>query len=77
VRAGAEQRAAVLQLADVFRARVVDVGAQGLIVEITGTQDKIDGLVEVLRPFGIEEMVRTGAVAMTRSLVSAQEREAA
>jgi acetolactate synthase-1/3 small subunit len=78
VRAGAEQRAAVLQLCEVFRARVVDVGACGLIVEITGTQDKIDGLVEVLRPFGIEEMVRTGAVAMTRSVGAQQkEREAA
>jgi acetolactate synthase-1/3 small subunit len=75
VRAGAEQRAAVLQLADVFRARVVDVGAQALIVEITGTQDKIDGLVEVLRPFGIEEMVRTGAVAMTRGSSEQREKE--
>ena len=39
---------------------------EALIVEITGTEDKIDGLLEVLRPFGILEMVRTGRVAMTR-----------
>jgi acetolactate synthase-1/3 small subunit len=45
---------------------VVDVTPDALIVEITGTEDKIDGLVEVLRPFDIIEMVRTGRVAMTR-----------
>ena len=56
----------MLQLVEVFRARVVDVGAESLIVEITGTEDKIDGLLEVLRPFGILEMVRTGTVAMAR-----------
>lgn len=56
----------VLQLAEVFRGRAVDVGPETLIVEIAGTSDKIDGLVEVLRPFGIVEMVRTGLVAMRR-----------
>jgi acetolactate synthase-1/3 small subunit len=66
VRADASTRAHVLQICEVFRARVVDVGAQALMVEITGTQDKLDGLVDVLRPFGILEMVRTGAIAMTR-----------
>lgn len=66
VRADAETRAQVLQICEVFRARVVDVGSHALMVEITGTQEKLDGLVEVLRPFGILEMVRTGAIAMTR-----------
>jgi acetolactate synthase-1/3 small subunit len=56
-----------MQVCEVFRARVIDVGPEALICEITGTADKIDGLVEVLRPFGILEMVRTGAVAMVRS----------
>lgn len=56
----------VLQLADVFRGRAVDVGPETVIVEVAGTADKIDGLVEVLRPFGIVEMVRTGLVAMRR-----------
>jgi acetolactate synthase-1/3 small subunit len=67
VRVGAADRTQVMQLCDVFRARVIDVAPEALIVEITGTGDKIDGLVDVLRPFGILEMVRTGAVAMTRS----------
>ena len=54
-----------MQLVDVFRARVVDVATDSLIVEITGTEDKIDGLVDVLRPYGVLEMVRTGRVAMS------------
>jgi acetolactate synthase-1/3 small subunit len=67
VRAGATSRGEVMRLCDVFRARVVDVGPEALVAEITGTAEKIDGLVEVLRPFGVVEMVRTGAVAMRRS----------
>ena len=63
---GPAKRAEVLQLCEVFRARAVDVGPDTLIVEITGTQDKIEGLVNILEPFGIAEMVQTGTVAMTR-----------
>ena len=66
VAADAGSRAQVMQLADVFRARVVDVANDSLIIEITGTVDKLESLVEVLRPFGILEMVRTGIVAMRR-----------
>jgi acetolactate synthase-1/3 small subunit len=66
VAADGASRAQVMQLCDVFRARVVDVANDSLVIEITGTVDKIDGLVEVLRPFGIIEMVRTGIVAMRR-----------
>lgn len=71
VQFGPEQRTEVLQLCEVFRARVVDVAPDSLVAEITGTQDKIDGLVTVLRPFGITEMVQTGVVAMTRGTVAA------
>jgi acetolactate synthase-1/3 small subunit len=66
VRAAPERRTEVLQLCEAFRARVVDVGPASLIVESTGAQDKLDSLIEVLRPFGILELVRTGAVAMAR-----------
>ena len=59
-------RAHVLQLANVFRARVVDVATDSVTLEITGGEDKINGLLEVLRPFGVLEMVRTGVVAMRR-----------
>jgi len=61
------QRAHVMQLAEVFRARVIDVAPEALIFEITGTRDKIEGLAGVLAEYGIVEMVRTGAVAMLRS----------
>jgi acetolactate synthase-1/3 small subunit len=61
------QRAHVMQLAEVFRARVIDVAPEALIFEITGTRDKIEGLASVLTEYGIVEMVRTGAVAMLRS----------
>jgi acetolactate synthase-1/3 small subunit len=58
-------------LASVFRARVVDVAPESLTIEITGAEDKIDGLLEVLRPYGVLEMVRTGIVAMRRGKISA------
>ncbi len=61
-----DARSHVLELASVFRARVVDVSPESLTIEITGGEDKIDGLLEVLRPYGILEMVRTGIVAMRR-----------
>jgi len=61
-----EARSHVLELASVFRARVVDVAPESLTIEITGAEDKIDGLLEVLRPYGVLEMVRTGIVGMRR-----------
>jgi acetolactate synthase I/III small subunit len=67
VRADTTSRADVMRLCEVFRARVIDVGPDALICEITGARDKIDGLVDVLAPFGVVEIVRTGAVAMVRS----------
>ena len=70
VKAPPEQRSEVLQLCQVFRARAVDVGPDTLVVEITGTQDKIMGLLTILEPFGVLEMVQSGTVAMTRGNVS-------
>jgi acetolactate synthase I/III small subunit len=72
VAAEGASRAQVLQLVDVFRARVVDVTNASLIVEITGPPDKIAGLVDVLQPFGILEMARTGRVAMLRGATEAK-----
>lgn len=66
VKAGPEKRAEVNSLAAIFRARIVDVAADSVIVEATGTEEKIEGMVELLRPLGIMEMVRTGQIAMTR-----------
>ncbi len=61
-----ENRSDVMKLAEVFRARVVDVTNTSLMIEVTGDEEKIDGFVDVLRPYGIIEMVRTGIVAMER-----------
>ena len=72
VRANAGSRPSVMQICEVFRARVIDVGPEALICEITGQAAKIDGFVDVLQPFGVLEMVRTGAVAMVRSAESSE-----
>ena len=66
VSATSENRAGVIQIADVFRARIVDVAADSLTVEVTGDQGKIDGLVELLEPYGILELARTGIAALER-----------
>src|SRR5579872_307965 len=66
VKADQTSRPHLMELVNVFRARVVDVSPESLILEVSGTVDKIDGLLEVLRPFGVLEMARTGRVSMTR-----------
>lgn len=76
VRADAASRSQVLQLAQAFRASVIDIATDSLIVECTGAERKIDALVDALRPFGILEMGRTGVVAMARGAVPAARGEA-
>jgi acetolactate synthase-1/3 small subunit len=60
------KRQEVLSLADVFRARVVDMNEDGLVVEATGNRTKVSALLDLLKPFGIIDVVRTGPVALTR-----------
>ena len=67
VTASQERRPEIVHLAEVFRGRIVDIAPESLTIEITGSEDKIDGLVDVLRPYGLVEMARTGRLAMTRS----------
>ena len=62
----AAQRAEVMQIADIYRARVVDVASGSLMVEVTGPTTKVDSLIELFRPYGVKELVRTGVVAMSR-----------
>ena len=71
VRCAPFDRAEVAQLADIFRGRIVDVAPESVIVEVTGDGAKVDGLIELLRPRGILEMVRTGKVAMLRGVTPA------
>ncbi len=59
-------RAEVLQLCEIFRAKVVDVSKRSLVVEITGTDDKIEAFERLVRPFGLIEMARTGEIAISR-----------
>ncbi len=67
VKAVGGSRTEVMQLASVFRARVVSVGKSSLMVEITGPEDRVNSLIGLLEPFGIQEIARTGRVAMVRS----------
>jgi acetolactate synthase I/III small subunit len=66
VTADGSNRTEIMQLVDVFRARIVDVAAKSLIVEVTGDEGKIVALVAMLKQFGIKEIVRTGTLALGR-----------
>jgi acetolactate synthase-1/3 small subunit len=66
VAATKENRSAIIEIVDLFRAKVVDVAADAVVVEATGTEDKIDAIVGMLAPYGLKELVRTGRVAMVR-----------
>ena len=66
VNASAMNRVGVIETANIFRAHIVDVGMESVIVEVTGSEDKIASLIRLLEPFGILELVRTGLTAMTR-----------
>jgi acetolactate synthase-1/3 small subunit len=59
-------RAEVMQIVDIFRAKIVDVGIKSLVIEVTGDESKINAIEQLLRQFGIKEMVRTGKIAMNR-----------
>jgi len=67
VTAGPGTRTEIIELASVFRARVVDVGANSLTVELTGPQSRVNSMIGLLHPYGIEELARTGRVAMVRA----------
>jgi acetolactate synthase-1/3 small subunit len=66
VHAESSARAEIMQLVDIFRARIVDVGRRTLTIEVTGNEGKINAFEDSLRPFGIKELVRTGKIAMLR-----------
>lgn len=67
VEANPESKREIFQLCDHFRARIVDVAAGSVLVEVVGEEAEIEGMIELLRPFGIIEMVRAGVVAMGRA----------
>lgn len=63
-------RAEIMQVVDIYRARIVDVSMRSLVIEVTGPPDKIDSFIGLMRPYGIKEMVRTGVVAMVRGVAA-------
>ena len=67
VTADVDTRAEIIQIADIFRARIVDVASKSMIVEVTGDESKVQAIEKLLRQFGIKEMVRTGKIALIRS----------
>ncbi|MFW5972143.1 MAG: acetolactate synthase small subunit [Bacillota bacterium] len=64
-----EHRLEIIQIVDTFRAKVVDLSTDSIMVEATGTENKIEALIEILRDFGIVDVVRTGIVALNRGQV--------
>ena len=67
VSADAKRRGEVVEIANIFRAKVVDIGAKSMIVECTGAEGKVTAFIDMKRQFGIEELVRTGEIAIARS----------
>ena len=67
VHATAENRAELLGIVDIFRCKVVDVSPRSYTLEVTGDQNKIEALLEILQPLGVKEVVRTGRVAIARA----------
>jgi len=66
VNATASTRSEIMQIVDIFRANIVDVSSDSVTVEVTGDEDKVESLLELLRSFGIKEVTKTGRVALTR-----------
>src|SRR6476469_6322707 len=66
VSADGQSRGEIMQLAEIFRARIIDVSGRTVTIEVTGTADKIEAFEQMVRPFGLVEMVRTGEIAIAR-----------
>jgi acetolactate synthase-1/3 small subunit len=66
VTADSSNRAEIMQIVNIFRARIVDVAPKSLIIEVTGDEGKLDALISMLKQFGIKEIVRTGTLALGR-----------
>ena len=72
----ADKRNEVVEIINLFRAKVIDVAKDSLMIEISGTESKIESLLDLLRPYGIKEMARTGVIAMARGQQPAKDENA-
>ncbi len=66
VNADHSTRAEIIQLMDIFRARIIDIGSKSLMIEATGDETKIEAIIKLLKPFGIQELVKTGRISLVR-----------
>jgi acetolactate synthase-1/3 small subunit len=66
VSADRESRSEIMQIVNIFRAKIIDVSQRSMIIEVTGDEEKIDAIIQLLRQFGIKELARTGKVSMVR-----------
>jgi len=69
VKAPTQRRSEIRELTDVFRGRIVNIGPESVIIEIAGQEKKVEAFIDLMRPFGIIELVRTGRIAMVRGNV--------
>jgi acetolactate synthase-1/3 small subunit len=75
VKASSATRSEIIEIADIFRANILDVASDSLTIEVTGDEDKIESMLKLLKGFGVREIARTGRVAMVRGNVGAIARE--
>lgn len=75
IAANASRRTELLEVSNIFRAKVIDMSPEAVIVEVTGSEDKIRAFIDMIRPFGILELARTGKIALARSMVAGQSDE--
>jgi acetolactate synthase-1/3 small subunit len=73
VGAGPEQRSEVIEIVNLFRGKVVDVGKASLMIELAGTEEKIEAFIELMKPYTIKELARTGVIAMARGTQAAKD----
>jgi len=66
VRSDAQSRSEIMQVVEIFRAKIIDVSREVLLMEMTGTREKVTAFLELLKPFGVVELMRTGRIAMSR-----------
>ena len=68
VKANVQSRSEIMQIVDIFRANIVDMAAESLVVEVSGDEDKVDSLHDLLKTFGVLEVMRTGTIALNRGV---------
>ncbi len=73
---GPEQRSEVIEIANLFRGKVVDVGKSSLMIELAGTEEKIEAFIELMKPYAIKELARTGVIAMARGTQAVKDENA-